>query len=120
MGSLTSGTIAGAGSFECNECGQVVTLTVGDTLAECPNCGGSAFSRFSLAQTSRFARDASRPTAADQAEWLGRTRASIPTPGQYVAFEDGPETVVVPLRNEWTRVGRSLAADIRFDDPTVS
>jgi pSer/pThr/pTyr-binding forkhead associated (FHA) protein len=24
------------------------------------------------------------------------------------------------LRREWTRIGRSLAADIRFDDPTVS
>ena len=29
-------------------------------------------------------------------------------------------TVVVPLVREWTRIGRSLAADIRFDDPTVS
>ncbi len=27
---------------------------------------------------------------------------------------------VVPLTREWTRVGRSLAADVRFDDPTVS
>ena len=24
------------------------------------------------------------------------------------------------LQREWTRIGRSLAADIRFDDPTVS
>ena len=24
------------------------------------------------------------------------------------------------LAREWTRVGRSLAADVRFDDPTVS
>jgi pSer/pThr/pTyr-binding forkhead associated (FHA) protein len=26
----------------------------------------------------------------------------------------------VALTREWTRIGRSLAADIRFDDPTVS
>jgi pSer/pThr/pTyr-binding forkhead associated (FHA) protein len=26
----------------------------------------------------------------------------------------------VSLTREWTRIGRSLAADIRFDDPTVS
>ena len=26
----------------------------------------------------------------------------------------------MPLTREWTRIGRSLAADIRFDDPTVS
>ena len=27
---------------------------------------------------------------------------------------------IVPLTREWTRIGRSLAADVRFDDPTVS
>jgi pSer/pThr/pTyr-binding forkhead associated (FHA) protein len=27
---------------------------------------------------------------------------------------------IVALDREWTRVGRSLAADVRFDDPTVS
>ena len=28
--------------------------------------------------------------------------------------------MVVALTREWTRIGRSLAADLRFDDPTVS
>ena len=28
--------------------------------------------------------------------------------------------MLVALTQEWTRVGRSLAADVRFDDPTVS
>ncbi len=28
--------------------------------------------------------------------------------------------VAFELKREWTRIGRSLAADIRFDDPTVS
>jgi pSer/pThr/pTyr-binding forkhead associated (FHA) protein len=28
--------------------------------------------------------------------------------------------LVVPVSREWTRIGRSLAADIRFDDATVS
>ena len=37
----------------------------------------------------------------------------------YVARDAG-EIVVVPLTREWTRIGRSLAADVRFDDPTVS
>ncbi|HZC29764.1 MAG TPA: FHA domain-containing protein, partial [Gaiellaceae bacterium] len=30
------------------------------------------------------------------------------------------DTDRAPLEREWTRVGRSLAADVRFDDPTVS
>ena len=29
-------------------------------------------------------------------------------------------SAIVPLEREWTRIGRSLAADVRFDDPTVS
>jgi pSer/pThr/pTyr-binding forkhead associated (FHA) protein len=28
--------------------------------------------------------------------------------------------VVVPISREWTRIGRSLSADLRFDDATVS
>ena len=28
--------------------------------------------------------------------------------------------IAFSLEREWTRIGRSLAADIRFDDPTVS
>ena len=28
--------------------------------------------------------------------------------------------MVTPLNQEWTRIGRSLAADVRFDDATVS
>ena len=27
---------------------------------------------------------------------------------------------MIPVSREWTRIGRSLAADIRFDDATVS
>jgi len=27
---------------------------------------------------------------------------------------------VVPLQEGWTRIGRSLSAQVRFDDPTVS
>ena len=41
-------------------------------------------------------------------------------PGQYVAYRAGDELVTYSLQREWTRIGRSLSADIRFDDPTVS
>jgi len=41
-------------------------------------------------------------------------------PGQYLAWADGNDVRLVGLDREWTRVGRSLAADVRFDDPTVS
>ena len=51
--------------------------------------------------------------------WLQDARDGLTQPGKYLAFEDGRQ-VVTPLNQEWTRIGRSLAADIRFDDATVS
>jgi hypothetical protein len=53
-------------------------------------------------------------------EWLAGARERCAETGQYVAYMDGDEIVVAAVTQEWTRVGRSLAADIRFDDPTVS
>jgi pSer/pThr/pTyr-binding forkhead associated (FHA) protein len=52
--------------------------------------------------------------------WLAETRANLGGPGRYLAFEQDDRVVVVPVSREWTRIGRSLAADIRFDDATVS
>lgn len=118
---MTSGTLAGTGSFRCEECGYVVTLSAEDALPDCPGCGGSAFTRASLFTGGRFARPAQVPRSADeQAEWLQRARAEAEGPGEHLAYEDAGKVVVVALRKEWTRVGRSLAADVRFDDPTVS
>lgn len=53
-------------------------------------------------------------------EWLAEARDSITVPGKYLAFEDSGRQQVVPVQREWTRIGRSLAADVRFDDATVS
>ena len=49
-----------------------------------------------------------------------RAREELMEPGEYVLYEDGEDTKAVALTREWTRIGRSLAADVRFDDPTVS
>jgi pSer/pThr/pTyr-binding forkhead associated (FHA) protein len=61
-----------------------------------------------------------RPEGADQ-DWIAELRDGIDRPGQYLAYRgnDGNVTAFT-LEREWTRIGRSLAADIRFDDPTVS
>ena len=47
-------------------------------------------------------------------------RERLDEPGEYLAYEDGETLKTVALTREWTRIGRSLAADVRFDDPTVS
>ncbi len=46
--------------------------------------------------------------------------AELEHPGKYLVYRDGESVYVVALAREWTRIGRSLAADVRFDDPTVS
>ncbi len=41
-------------------------------------------------------------------------------PGRYLAYEESGRERRASLEQEWTRIGRSLAADVRFDDATVS
>ena len=121
MESLTSGTLAGTGSFRCEECGYVVTLAAADALPDCPGCGSASFARASLFAGPRFARGAAaEQTPEERAAWMTEARSRCEAPGQYLAFERDGATETIALKREWTRVGRSLAADVRFDDPTVS
>jgi pSer/pThr/pTyr-binding forkhead associated (FHA) protein len=121
MESLTTGTLAGTGSFRCEECGYVVTLAAADSLPDCPGCGGSRFARASLFSNTRFQRRPSdEPTAEEREDLVARAREMIAEPGEYLAWHEGDGVRLAPLDREWTRVGRSLAADVRFDDPTVS
>jgi hypothetical protein len=119
MEALHTGTLAGVGSFRCRSCDYVVSLVAADALPECPGCGGTEFERASLfhggfAGTRRADAETRRPP------WLEEAREALTRPGQYVAYDSGTKVVVIPLSREWTRIGRSLAADLRFDDPTVS
>jgi hypothetical protein len=119
MESVTAGTMAGTGSFRCEECDYVVSLAASDELPSCPACGGTSFVRASLFTTDALGDE---PLAGEEhsAAWLAEARDALEEPGHYLAYESGERTVIFPLSREWTRLGRSLAADIRFDDPTVS
>jgi predicted nucleic acid-binding Zn-ribbon protein len=114
---LITGTLPGTGSFRCEECGFVVSLAAEDALPTCPGCGGESFVRASLFTTARF--DPVAETE-EMPEWVEEARGRCDEPGLYLVYREDDELVVTPLTQEWTRVGRSLAADIRFDDPTVS
>jgi hypothetical protein len=117
MNSYTTGTLAGAGSFRCQECGFHVALRVLDQIPECPHCGEAKFGR-----TSMF--DVAEPDTSDLHDddtgWLESLRYDIEHAGQYLVFRDAERVCVMPVVQEWTRIGRSIAADIRLDDPTVS
>ena len=121
MKAWTSGNVAGTGTFRCTECEYPVSLDAADELPTCPHCGGTQFVRASLFTTAQAAVvEVAADPPADHG-WLADVRAELTDPGQYLAYRtpDG-EVVTYTLRREWTRIGRSLAADIRFDDPTVS
>ncbi len=130
MDSLTSGTFVGAGSFRCTHCDYMLTLNGSEILAGCPGCGGREFVRASLFSTERIPAGPSDadsgettllvPPAPDRGAHLAKVRELIEQPGEYLYYEEGGEQRTVALTREWTRVGRSLAADVRFDDPTVS
>jgi hypothetical protein len=118
MDAFTAGTLAGAGSFHCERCGYAVSLHERDVMPSCPRCDSETFARSSMFAvedtTSWGAQEVERP------EWLQTARESLVTRGDYLAFDDGERVRIVPLQEGWTRLGRSLAAHVRFDDPTVS
>jgi predicted nucleic acid-binding Zn-ribbon protein len=118
MEAFSAGTLAGAGSFRCDSCGFAVALHERDPVPGCPECGGHRFRRASL-----FGETLEGPAQHEIGEppdWLEEARGALVRPGDYLAFEYGDRVRVVPLQEGWTRIGRSLSAHIRFDDPTVS
>lgn len=120
MESLTSGTMAGTGSFRCENCGYVVTLGATEKLSACPSCGENDYARASLFAAGRFQRRQAGGLS-EHDDLLGRARElRDPAVNAHVAFLDDEELRVVPLTVETTRIGRTLTAEIRFDDPTVS
>lgn len=121
MEAYTAGTLAGSGSFRCESCGYAVALHELDEVPDCPHCSGRRFKRASMfMEHGQQTAELEQVVDVGQPEWLAGARAALVEPGAYLAFE-GPERVhVLPLQEGWTRVGRSMSAHVRFDDPTVS
>lgn len=126
MESLTSGTLAGTGSFRCEICGHVITLTSGGVLPACPGCDGATFTRASLFNTgtfnsgARFTRVPAESGAAGNDADLDAAGDALEQAGRFLVFHDAGEVRTVPIPVESMRIGRSLAAELRFEDPTVS
>jgi len=80
---------------------------------------GSRFRRHSIFEQ---ATAVSLPVSGQLEEpaWLDGVRLEIEERGQFLAFMDGDQQRLVRLRDGWTRIGRSAAADLRLDDATVS
>lgn len=116
---FTAGTLAGAGSFRCDECGFAIALHEQDEVPACPHCHTGRFARSSLFEY-QGRPDEPQETVVECPDWIAETRKALEQPGEYVAFEYEGNVRVLPLSEEWTRLGRSLSAHVRLDDPTVS
>lgn len=116
----SAGTLAGAGSFKCDDCGFTVALNALDEIPTCPTCGSESFTRASMFIGDAAASSSVGPIEEDL-DWLDDVRQQIEDePGSYLSFHDDERLTIFPITGEWTRIGRSIAADIRLDDPTVS
>ena len=114
----------GAGTFFCLDCGSQLSLRENDQLPDCPRCEATTFRRDSIfepmqehgATTVEFPRP-SKPSSID---WLEEARAQLPTGSRNLVCKDGDEIRQFSIDRGWTRIGRSVAADVRLDDPSVS
>jgi len=52
--------------------------------------------------------------------WLDEARAELAPGSRHLVCLDGDDILDFDVDGGWTRIGRSVAADIRLDDPSVS
>ena len=115
----TVSRFATVGSLSCVGCGYAVAAAaVLEDLPRCPACGGTSFRRRSIFERPTVDVAAVSPITT-QPSWLTVARSRVGS-APCVAFEDGDEHVVKELKAGWTRIGRSVVADVQLDDPTVS
>jgi pSer/pThr/pTyr-binding forkhead associated (FHA) protein len=69
---------------------------------------------------SRFKRAEPGAAAADGDALLTAAGELISDPGHYLVFHDTGTIRIVEMTGDSMRIGRSLSADLRFEDPTVS
>jgi predicted nucleic acid-binding Zn-ribbon protein len=123
--SVETGTAPGAGTFFCMECGSHLSLLEEDVLPHCPDCGGSSFGLDSIFEsmqehgttTAEFAV----PHETGSPDWLDEAREMLAAGGRALARRESEGQIeIFAIEKGWTRIGRSAAADLRFDDPSVS
>jgi pSer/pThr/pTyr-binding forkhead associated (FHA) protein len=93
-------------------------------MPECPRCSATTFRRDSIFEPMQEHGEttvefAPTPEAAPP-DWLKEARAELPAGSRHLVCEDGGEIRLFPIERGWSRIGRSVAADVRLDDPSVS
>jgi predicted nucleic acid-binding Zn-ribbon protein len=123
--SYASGTFPGPGTYFCVECGSQLAIQEDDRLPDCPRCGSSSFQLDSIFESMQEhgATTAEFEVAIETSptEWLTKARAEIePGSRHLVCRDDEGEILDFEIGEGWTRIGRSVTADLQLDDPSVS
>jgi FHA domain len=98
-----------------------------DRLPSCPRCGSSEFQLDSIFESmqehgeTETTAEFEISTDIASVDWLEETRANL-TPGSrhLVCRDEDGGVLDFEIASGWTRIGRSVAADVRLDDPSVS
>jgi predicted nucleic acid-binding Zn-ribbon protein len=124
-GIIDSGEIPGSGTYFCVHCGGQLSLRETDLLPSCPSCGGANFRRDSIFEAHQdhggSTTEMEVPTDPGPPQWLETIRASVGGSDRHLAYcRDDGTLATFRIDRGWTRIGRSSAADLRLDDPSVS
>ncbi len=120
----TTGTFPGPGTYFCVECGAQLALREDDKLPPCSRCGASSFQLDSIFESMQEHGETTAefevPVEVGSSSWLDELRAGLTPNSRHLVCRDGGEVFDFEIGAGWTRIGRSVTADIRLDDPSVS
>jgi FHA domain len=96
-----------------------------DQLPDCPRCGTASFRLDSIFESMQEHGETTAEfeiaTELATSNWLDALRADLaPGSRHLICHDDEGEVLDFEIEPGWTRIGRSVAADIRLDDPSVS
>jgi hypothetical protein len=96
-----------------------------DRLPACPRCGTSSFRLDSIFESMQEHTETTAefdlPAEAKPTGWLREMRESLHAGSRHlVCREHDGEVLDFEIEPGWTRIGRSVSADFRLDDPSVS
>ena len=123
--SYVAGAFPGPGTYFCIECGAQLALHEDDELPACPRCESTDFRLDSIFESMQEHGGATAEfelaSEAPPSSWLDELRANASAGSRHlVCREEDGGLLDFEIAEGWTRIGRSVAADIRLDDPSVS
>jgi hypothetical protein len=122
---MSTGTFPGPGTYFCLRCGSQLSIRERDRLPNCPRCGGAEFRLDSIFESMQehggSTAEFDVPVEPGPPAWIAELRAGLRPGSRHLVYRPiGGEIIDHEIVRGWTRIGRSVSADLRLDDPSVS